>query len=196
MSGFLCATCRPTRRLALVSQLDQVCQHAVGCGGHDRRVQAGVDAVDERTDGLGAGRQRLEHLLFALGAMLQVLVDQPCDVLDDRSVAGEKPGWREVPDPAQRSEVFRKVAPLAGGDDDRSPAPGEIAAVEIARLFVEEAEMVRRVPGGVQRDQPRVPGGDDLRRPGSGPARDSGCLPRASARGARARRRRGPGASA
>ena len=99
---------------------------------------------------------------FPLGAMLQILVDQRRDVLDDRSVAGEKPGGREIADAAQRREVFREVAALAGGDDDRSSTPGEIAAVEVARLFVEEAEVVRRVAGRVQRDQPRVAGGDDL----------------------------------
>ena len=77
-------------------------------------------------------------------------------------VAGEKPGGREIPDAAQRCEVFREIAALAGGDDDRSSTPGEIAAVEVARLFVEEAEVVRRVAGRVQRDQSPVAGGDDL----------------------------------
>jgi hypothetical protein len=47
-------------------------------------------------------------------------------------------------------------------DDDRSAAPGEIAAVEVACLFVEEAEVVGRVAGGVQRDEPRVSAGNDL----------------------------------
>ena len=110
-------------------------------------MQPAVDAVDELGDGLASGLQRLEDLVFPLCAMLQVLVDQFRDVLDDRSVAWQEPRRRELANAAQGCEVFREVAAFAGRDDDRSAAPGEIAAVEVACLFVEEAEVVRRVAG-------------------------------------------------
>ena len=94
--------------------------------------------------------------------MPQILVDQRRDVLDDRAVAGQKPGGREIADAAQRCEVLREIAALAGGNDDGAAAPGEVAAVEVACRFVEETEVVRRVAGRVQRDQLPVAGGDDL----------------------------------
>ena len=154
-------------------------------------MQAGVDAVDDLGDGLTAGCQRLEHLLFTLGAMLQVLVDQRRTSSITGPWPGRQAGWREIADAAQRRQVLREIAAFAGRDDDGAAAPGEVAAIEIARRLVEEAEVVGRVAGRVQRQQLRVAGGDDLavRQRSGGKLRTAAG---ASARAAPEYRRRDP----
>ena len=78
-------------------------------------MQPGVDAIDDLADSLAAGRQRLEHLLFTLGAMLQILVDQLRDVLDHRSVAGEKPGGGEILIRRSDARYSARLPPLLAG---------------------------------------------------------------------------------
>src|SRR5690606_7167743 len=96
-------------------------------------------------------------------------------LLDDGAVRREDPRRRERQHALERRQVFRELAPQAGGDPDGGTENGEIAAEERAALLVPEAEMVGGVAGCMDGRQRRVAGLDAIavrkRRPAHRPLR-------------------------
>jgi hypothetical protein len=91
-----------------------------------------------------------------------VLVDEGSRIVHDRPMARQQAARTELPDQRQRREVGPQVPALPGRNDDGAPLAGEIAAVEIAGLAIEEAEMIRRVTGRRNDLEPPVAGRDGI----------------------------------
>ena len=94
--------------------------------------------------------------------MRDVLVDERRRIVDDRAVSRQQPARREIAHELQRREVGPQVAALPRRNDDRPSLAREVAAVEIAGLAIEEAEMIRGVARRRQDLELPVAGGDGI----------------------------------
>lgn len=134
--------------LRLVSQLFQMSLHLQG----GNRQRFGAVGVYLGGDGGGGGitlGQQGEHLLFALEAVIQILLQQGGRVFDHRAVAGQNGLGREGQHRPQRVQVSGHVA--IGGDNQHRSFPGDqIAGEQEARFGPPEAEMIGGMAGGVE----------------------------------------------
>ena len=65
--------------------------------------------------------------------------------VDDEAVTRQQPPRGQFSNEEEGRQVLPQVAPLARRNDDRSSSPDEIAAIQIARVLVEKAQVIRRV---------------------------------------------------
>ena len=63
-------------------------------------------------DGRSAGRQQVEHLLLALRAMLDVMLNQRGGILDHRTVRRQRARGIELQHALERREVRREAAAM------------------------------------------------------------------------------------
>jgi hypothetical protein len=71
-------------------------------------------------------------------------------------MAGKQAGWVERSNPIQRIKIVPEVSPFASRDHDRATLPNEIATIQIAVGFIEEAEMVGSMPRCGNDSKPRI----------------------------------------
>ena len=154
---------------ALVAQLDQVREHAVGGGADDRRMQPGVDALDDRVDEVAPDRSSSSTCASRSARCARYSSISARGIVDDRSVAGQQPPRPQRADAAQRREIFaRDCRRRWPGSTMVPPRRRQVAAVEIA------ASARRRSRSGPARGRACAarpascsPAADRLRRRGS-----------------------------
>ncbi len=98
------------------------------------------------------GREGVEHLLFALLTVSDVIRQQLLRLLDGRPVRRQNLRQVERLEAAQRGEIVEEVA-FGGIDHDGADARHQIAGEERAGIFQQEREVVEAVPRRVDRPQ-------------------------------------------
>ncbi len=85
--------------LSFTFELDEVRENALGRHRHERRRERRINPRDNFVDARESGAQRLEHLLLAQMAMLDVLPQQFFRFLDNGAVGGKHLGGMTTVDP-------------------------------------------------------------------------------------------------
>lgn len=122
----------------------------LGRRGEEALRVADVDALDHRHGEAIPRREGVEDLLLALAPMGEVLAELGRAVVDDRTMGGVDAGRPLLEQALEGRHVVAEIARL-GGDDRRADAEHVVAAEERALLLEQEAEVVGRVSGRVDR---------------------------------------------
>ena len=129
--------------------------------GTSASVSDGIDRGGDRFHGRHRIRQRAEHLLFALRAMLDVLVNQRGRIVDHGAVRRQRARRIELQHAFERSQILREAAAMRRRDDHRAALHQHVAHEQRARVGVPERQVIGRVARRVEHRQRSLVGVDD-----------------------------------
>ncbi len=140
-------------------QLREMRAHVFARGRHQRRVESIIDGFGNRLHRRAAGMQGIQHLTLAHAAVSQLGREDRRRVVDAPAVRGQQRAGLEREQPLERCEVLPEIAAPARVNHDAAAEDHQVARENRPRRLVPERDVIRRVPGCVERRQPIVADG-------------------------------------
>ena len=126
-------------RTPLVLQLFEVGAHVLLRRWKERRIQIMIDGFGNRLHALVSRLQRVEDLLLAHAAMIEIRRQHRDRIVDWSAVGGQQAPRRQRAEPLERRKVFAEIAAAAPMNHHAAAAEDEIAGKNGPRLLCQNA---------------------------------------------------------